>query len=163
MRVHPPTLLILSIAALALMTERGAATELSACESEREKMTQTLGAVFKPYLRKHESLASQRGNIIDLKVSLNGWVEDIAQCYRNVYAERGAPEDDNVLNNGLHWSGTLTEFHELVKILNRQIQTEAQKKAESLSEKDPAFRHLLQQVLLPNFPLQAERSGGEFI
>ena len=138
------------------------ALELGACESERSKMVFVLKNVFKPYLKNHAELTGLRDEIISLSNSMNGWVEDIDQCYRAVFQLYDAPIDNAPLNNGLDWSTQLVAFNKVIQSASQELQETADSDT-TWQSLDMDLQKLLPNVFLPNYSYEAVLADGGYI
>ncbi len=130
------------------------ALELGACESERNKIVFILKSVFTPYLLDEQSLSAMGQDIIDLSYSMDGWVEDIDDCYRTVFRQHGAPVNHSGLNNGLDWSSQLVELNGVIQQASKSLQQNPDDE-DLWPHLDQALNKYLPEVFIPSFQFDA--------
>ena len=145
-----------------LFSASTSALGLGSCESERGKLVFVLKHVFKPFMQHQTELSSMRKEIIDLSSSLDGWVEDIDDCYRSVFSYYHAPVNNTVLNDSVDWS---MQMRDLKQELKKHLHAISNNPEDDIfwQELSILLRNKLPPIFKPNKPFRAMLARGEFI
>ncbi len=136
--------------------------ELGACESERGKLVFILKHVFQPYLHAEKQLSEMRRELLDLSNSLDGWVEDIDNCYREVFGKYRAPVNNSMLNDSIDWSMQMLDLKQQIS-QNREDIEKSPQDALFWSDLDSMLQQALPLLFAPNKPYQSLVSNGGHI
>lgn len=144
-----------------LCSASASALGLGSCESERGKLVFVLKHVFKPFMQNQTELSAMRQEIVSLSTSLDGWVEDIDDCYRSVFRFYHAPVNSAVLNDGVDWSMQMTDLKQELKKYLHAIRNSPEDDI-FWQELSSLLRNKLPTIFEPNKPFRAMLARGEF-